>query len=462
MRFITDIAVGLACLSAALAILTYLRKRHNSGLPALRAWIAAIVAIFAVAASQLIDLAALFAPGAVWLEFVQAITLIVALGVSIRVWVLLPALLKEPSAAELLAVNKELSEALARRAEEVGRLAAVKVALERTVAERGQALNENKQRFDTALKNSDISMAQQDPDLRYIWVYNAPKGLSAATLLGRLQKDVLPPETDKTLSEAKRGVMASKKAANLEIEITIEGVGRHFHENIEPLWRDGEVIGVLTTCVETTAYRRRQEELRALLRELTHRTKNLLAVIMGIARQSGRSSPEVARFVARFNGRIRALAVTHELLVESEWRGVGLHALIEGIWQAGSPESMDRLTLVGEEMALAPESAQNLALAIHEMQGGAIARGSLLGPGFGVTISWSRLESATGVTMVWEETGRASLLPEDQDDNFGKSFVEVLLPRATRGRSSVQTHETGLTWTLTLPATTFVPQTAQP
>lgn len=455
MRFMSDIAVGLACLSAALAIFYYLRRRQLAAGRLRQVCGVAMVGLLGFGAARLADLAALVWPGAAALELAQAIALGAAVVASLAVWGLLPGLLAAPSSESLVEANKALSGAAAQSAEEVNRLAASNSELEQAIAERARALEEASQRFEIALRNTDISMAQQDHELRYLWVHNAPKGLSSASLLGQLQQDVLPPETHMALAAAKRDVMARKAPASLDICLTIAGVDRYFHENFEPMWRDGAVIGVLTTSIETTAFRRQQEDLRGLLRELTHRTKNLLAVIMGIARQSGRSSTDVASFVARFNGRIRAIATTHELLVDSEWRGVGLRPLIAGVWRAVSPETRELLSLEGDDCLLVPESAQNLALAIYEMQSNAMAHGGLLGPGGGVKIVWRKTDEDGGVELVWEETGEPSPATPGQSDGFGKSFVEGLLPRATKGRSLVQRGDHGLTWTLTLPAANF-------
>ncbi|MBB4198922.1 two-component sensor histidine kinase [Rhodoblastus sphagnicola] len=418
--------------------------------------IIAIAGLFAFSASRFTDTAALYFPDEEWLGYGSLATLFFALTASLVVWSGLPALLAEPSPGELMEANKALSGAAELRAAEVARLAATQAELERAVRERTLALDEANQRFKLALRNSEISMVQQDRDLRYIWVHNAPKGMAAADLLGRFQKDVLPEHVDAPLGSAKRGVMANETPDSLEFSIAIGGVTRHFHENIEPVLRDGAVIGVLVTSIETTSYRRQQDELRGLLREVTHRTKNLLAVIMGIARQSGRSSKDVSTFVARFNGRIRALAVAHELLVDSEWRGVAIRRLVWGVWKAVSPETLNLLTLEGDGPDLAPECAQNLALALYEMQSNAIEHGGLLAPGGGVRICWATSEDDPdlGVKMVWEETGRPSA--PAQTIGFGKTYVHGLLPRATKGRSAMHFHENGLTWTLTLPRSNFV------
>jgi two-component sensor histidine kinase len=462
MRLLSDIAAGLACLSAALTIIYYVSKRKGFTGHAWNVGTVAVVGFLAFGGSSLVGIAIVLLPDQHWLGGLQMVVNGVALAASLVIWVFLPRLLAELSPAELLEANKALSGTASRRTEEVARLAASKADLEQAFAERTHALDEANQRFATALKNSDISMSQQDRDLRYVWVYNMPNGLPAEKLIGRLQSDVLPGEAEAIIAAAKRGVIAKKSAVSLDVNIPLEGSTRSFHQRIEPLWREGGVTGVLTTAIETTSYRLQQEELRSLLRELTHRTKNLLAVIMGIARQSGRSSTDVATFVARFNGRIRTLALTHELLVDSGWRGVELKALIAGVWRTSCPEVADRFTLDGDRRFLAPDSAQNLALAIYELQTNAIDHGGLLGPSGAVKVHWAPCKEDDpdqGVELIWEETGARSASAKHGDD-FGESFVHVLLPRATKGRSIMQLNDRGLTWSLTLPSANFVRRSA--
>ena len=211
--------------------------------------------------------------------------------------------------------------------------------------------------------------------------------------------------------------------------------------------RDGEIVGPPTPAIDAAENRRRQEELTFLLSELTHRTQNLLAVIQGIARQSSRSATDVHGFVHRFNGRLRALALTHELLVESEWRGVELNPLLSAVWRAACPSGGQGVVLRGPAYVLCPECAQNIALAVHEMAANAVSNlKARAAPD--IVISWSAVaaDGFAGVELVWREKGaRERLAPEPE---FGLSLVEDLLPRATEGPSRVAYDETGLLWTL--------------
>ncbi len=169
------------------------------------------------------------------------------------------------------------------------------------------------------------------------------------------------------------------------------------------------------------------------------------------------SSPNVSAFITQFDGRIRALSVTHELLVDSAWRGAELQKLIGRIWSSASAPAAERVSIMGPQLILKPESAQNIALAIHEMAASALEYGFLLESG-----RWVRIELAPyaddathGFDLIWDEDCPDSR-SRDHGAGFGKSFVHDLLPRAVNGWSELQSTEKGLRWTLRLPERNFV------
>ncbi|TIU10970.1 MAG: sensor histidine kinase, partial [Mesorhizobium sp.] len=89
------------------------------------------------------------------------------------------------------------------------------------------------------------------------------------------------------IGAAKRNVVASGNPEHLEFSIPADDGVRWFQ-----LWVDadhddgGAVQGVVTTMVETTEQKRREQTLKTLLREVSHRSKNLLAIIQSIATQT--------------------------------------------------------------------------------------------------------------------------------------------------------------------------------
>jgi two-component sensor histidine kinase len=463
MRFVSDIAVPLACLSAALALLLYRNRRKRLSEDDFRPCWLAVIGLLAYGASRAADLLLTWAPGMNGVETLGAVALGLAVMAGFAIWGLLPAMLARPSPSELLKANVALSDAVAQDAVEREQLGEAAAALEQALAARTRELDETNRRFVNALENTGIAMAQQDIDLRYVWVHNLPDGLCSENIVGRLQKDVLPASTEPIFAEAKRRAMAQMERVVVDVPLELNGETRWYKERIEPLSRDGRVVGVLTTAIDTTAHRRQEEELRSLLLELTHRTKNLLAVIMGVARQSSRSTADIDTFVSRFNGRIRTLSVAHDLLLDAKWRKVDLRELIEGVWQTTAPRFADRLTLSGADAFVGRESAQNLALAIHEMASNAIEHGCLRDAEGKVQVSWaSSVEHETaGVELLWEETGCSSTALS-HFTGFGKSFVQILLPRATGGRSDVNWTAQGLSWRLWMPEHNFVTESQGP
>ncbi len=238
------------------------------------------------------------------------------------------------------------------------------------------------------------------------------------------------------------------------VKLDGHGATRWIGETIEPAQKAMDIGDDSATAA---ARQRQDEELLRLSRELTHRTKNLLAVVMGLCRQSADSSPNVAAFITRFDGRIRALSVTHELLVDLAWRGAELQKLIGRIWSSASAPAAERVSIMGPQLILKPESAQNIALAIYEMAAGALECGFLLESGRCVRIELAPYadDGTHGFDLIWEEDC-PDCRSRDHGAGFGKSFVQDLLPRAVNGWSELQSTEEGLRWTLRLPERNFV------
>ena len=139
-------------------------------------------------------------------------------------------------------------------------------------------------------------------------VDNLPSQLDARPFVGHLPNEVLPEGAQKSIRAASLRALAEKQLVQNELVVTLDGATWYFDQSIEPLWRDGEVVGLLTTSIDTTEHRRRQDELAQLLRELTHRTKNLLAVIQGT-----RASPAARRRTCR-------VSCTVSMAASARWR----------------------------------------------------------------------------------------------------------------------------------------------
>ncbi|MFN3892688.1 MAG: sensor histidine kinase [Beijerinckiaceae bacterium] len=203
---------------------------------------------------------------------------------------------------------------------------------------------------------------------------------------------------------------------------------------------------------------RREADLRTsqahtnlVMRELSHRSKNLLAMVQAMARQSARSSSSFAEFQPRFIERLQSLSMSHDLLVKTDWTSVPMRTLIAEQLRAFIDQPADRLTLTGEHLMLKPEAAQNLGMVFHELGSNAVKHGSLSVPGGRVHIDW-RFEGDEAPTLVlrWSETGGPPVRPPTSR-GFGTTIIEKLIPQSLQGEAKMSWEESGFEWTLRAP-----------
>ncbi len=101
------------------------------------------------------------------------------------------------------------------------------------------------------------------------------------------------------LDDAKKTVLETGRSEKLEV--MAEG-GHVFEIHIETISGVEGITQVLTTVVDVTESRRREQALKDLLLEVSHRSKNLLAVIQSLAGQSARYAGSLEQFLAEFQG----------------------------------------------------------------------------------------------------------------------------------------------------------------
>ncbi len=290
------------------------------------------------------------------------------------IWKLAPQLLRLPSRDRLQA---EVAAHL-RTFEE---LKAARHQLEERVEARTKELAEAKQRFEIALRGSPISVFSQDKDMRFTWAHNAARRPLARAPQGKTDADVLPAEAAETIMAAKRKAMETGKSQELETNFELFGRKRSFYLLIEAL-RDeqGAILGTTSVAVDISERKANEDQLRLLLRELTHRCKNMLAVIHAIARQTASRTRSVEDFLDRFSARLVAIGSSHDLLIADDWHGASLRMLVEQQLGEHADRFGEQIAIEGEDVMLKPEAVQNLGLALHELATNAQKYGSLSDP----------------------------------------------------------------------------------
>ena len=175
--------------------------------------------------------------------------------------------------------------------------------------------------------------------------------------------------------------------------------------------------------VTTDITDRKEAETRQVLlaREVDHRAKNTLAVVQAIVRLARRDSVE--DYSRAIEGRIAALAQTHELLSQSRWEGADIERLVLEELAPYQGEGAPRVTITGNPFLLRPEQAQIVALALHELATNAAKYGSLSVSGGRIEIGW-RADDAF-LRLWWCEKGGPHVVKPSKT-GFGTKIISSL------------------------------------
>lgn len=192
---------------------------------------------------------------------------------------------------------------------------------------------------------------------------------------------------------------------------------------------------VLESIRDVTERKQMEERQSLLMAELSHRVKNTLAVVQSIAHHTYRTSRSGEQFIARFDGRIAALAAAHNLLVEANWVGADLAALAREQLQPYLSEPPDRVTMTGEPVSLPADLATPFALVLHELATNAVKYGALSQPTGRVQLSWTLVSRnhLSSLRVIWRETGGPPA-GRPTETGFGSVLIENAMPRATVSR----------------------------
>ncbi|HEX5508674.1 MAG TPA: HWE histidine kinase domain-containing protein [Pseudolabrys sp.] len=286
--------------------------------------------------------------------------------------------------------------------------------------------------YETALRGSHVTVYTQDRDLCYTSISNPMFGRAIDDIVGHTDEQIFPLETCAAFIPLKRTVLATGEAQSGEIKVLFDGTVRWHDLHIEPLRSErDEIVGLTCASVDITERKEAEAHLRLLMRELTHRSKNLLAVIQAMARRTARHVGSIDAFLDQFGARLQALASSHDLLVRESWHGASLIELIRS--QLGGYVDRDevQVSIDGPPVLLKPEAAQNLGLAMHELATNAAKYGALSVPEGRVSIQWHRRNDGDGhaLDLTWTEQSGPRVKAR-RKRGFGSLVIEGNLARA--------------------------------
>lgn len=273
-------------------------------------------------------------------------------------------------------------------------------------------------------------------------------GYSEAEMLNQSIRRIIPAERQDEEDRILAAVVAGEMIDNFEtVRVRKDGARLDVSVTVSPV-RDsaGRVVGASKIVRDITDKRQTREQLRVLLAEVNHRSKNLLSLVQAIARQMTRQGREFD--LGRFLERLQALASNQDLLIQNDWRFIPLEDLVLSQLRSFGDAVGSRITLSGPAIELTPEAAQTLGITMHELTTNAAKYGALAGDHGHIDIAWS---SAGGTfKMRWTERGGPPLLPPTRT-GFGSRVVSDMVRLSLDADVEMSFDPTGLRWQLSCP-----------
>jgi PAS domain S-box-containing protein len=207
----------------------------------------------------------------------------------------------------------------------------------------------------------------------------------------------------------------------------------------------GVVTRVSGVTIDITDLKEAEARRSLLVREVDHRARNALAIVQSIVRMTKAKSIEA--YVAAVEGRIAALSTAHSLLADSRWEGASLNRLVDEELAPYRGGESERITVSGSAVFLKPETAQTIALVLHELATNAVKYGALSGSTGKVALSWQRSENI--LKLKWEESGGPAV-SSPLSTGYGTRVIKVSIERQLNGTVLFDWRPEGLVLSLTI------------
>jgi PAS domain S-box-containing protein len=216
---------------------------------------------------------------------------------------------------------------------------------------------------------------------------------------------------------------------------------------------DGSLAGAVLIFRDVTERRRAAQRQTMLVGELNHRVKNVLAIVQSLVQASLRQATNrPAQAMAQtLSERLRALHRAHDLLLEAQWSGASLKAMVERELEPYQREGGPRILIKGPDVLLPPQCTSILAMTLHELATNAVKYGALSAPAGQLSVAW-RTARGNRLLLTWEERGAGVVLK--RSNGFGMQLIDKGIRHNLGGDTKVDFRATGLYVELNVPLDT--------
>jgi PAS domain S-box-containing protein len=222
---------------------------------------------------------------------------------------------------------------------------------------------------------------------------------------------------------------------------------------------EGRITRWFGTCTDIHEQKLALEEREVISQELSHRIKNIFAVIAGLVQFAARAHPQVAPLAHDLRERITALGRAHDFVrphspqSRPHARQDSLHGLLDELFAPYQAEPGERLSISGPDVAIDDRAATPLALLFHELATNATKYGALSTSAGHVTIAIEHDGKTAAIR--WRESGGPGVIAPEGPGGFGTQLVELSAVRQLGGRITRDWRSEGLELTIAVPLGAF-------
>jgi PAS domain S-box-containing protein len=217
---------------------------------------------------------------------------------------------------------------------------------------------------------------------------------------------------------------------------------------------NGEIQRWIGTCTDIDEQKRVALQNEILGQELSHRIKNIFAIISGLVSLTARANEAFGQTARDLLARIAALGRAHEFVrphsekSQPETEEVTLSSLLAMIFETYPAFQEGRITINGSDIEVASKAATPIALIFHELATNAMKYGAVANPDGKITLDL--VENEETVTLRWTESGKPSLAGAEFTPGFGSRLLDLSINQQLGGCYEREWTAEGLRLTITV------------
>lgn len=311
-----------------------------------------------------------------------------------------------------------------------------------------EALRRAEQELRDFVENANVGMHWVGPDGIILWANRTELEMLGVTAEEYVGHHIREFHADQAVIDDILDRLAKTETLhNYEARLrSKDGSCRDVLINSNVLLKDNKFIHTRCVTRDITERKLAEERTKTLAHEMDHRAKNMLALVQATVHLT--QADTVDELKSAIQGRLKALANAHTLLAQSRWAGADLCRLVTEEVSPYAPEGISRVNINGPKLFLKPQSAQSIAMILHELTTNAVKYGALSVPTGQLRVEWSN--GGTDLLIRWFETnGPPVSLPRRQ--GFGTRVISQLIKAELEGKVEFDWHCEGLACEITVP-----------